>query len=86
MFAPETFDPARINTELGWARFYGLNSVRVFLHDQLWAADQRGFQSRLAQFVDIAARNRVKPLFVFFDSCWDPQPKLGRQQDRKSVV
>jgi hypothetical protein len=86
MFQPDTFDPARINTELGWARFYGLNSVRVFLHDQLWAADQRGFQSRLSQFVDIAARNRIKPLFVFFDSCWDPQPKLGRQHPPRPGV
>ena len=58
----------------------GHNTARVFLHDQLWAADQRGFQTRLGQFVDIAARHRIKPLFVFFDSCWDPQPRAGRQR------
>ncbi|MGP0079845.1 1,4-beta-xylanase, partial [Mycobacterium sp.] len=80
MFQADTFDPRRIDTELGWARFYGLNTTRVFLHDQLWAQDQRGFQSRLAQFVDIAARHRIKPLFVFFDSCWDPAPRAGRQR------
>jgi hypothetical protein len=80
MFQPDTFDPRRIDTELGWAQFYGHNTARVFLHDQLWAADQRGFQTRLAQFVDIAARHRIKPLFVFFDSCWDPQPRAGRQR------
>ena len=79
MFQPGTYDPRRIDTELGWARFHGLNSVRVFLHDQLWAQDSRGFQTRLAQFVGIAARHRIKPLFVLFDSCWDPLPKLGRQ-------
>ena len=79
MFQPGTYDPRRIDTELGWARFHGLNSVRVFLHDQLWAQDSRGFQTRLAQFVGIAARRRIKPLFVLFDSCWDPSPKLGRQ-------
>jgi hypothetical protein len=80
MFQPDTFDPRRIDTELGWAQFYGHNTARVFLHDQLWAADQRGFHSRLGQFVDIAARHRIKPLFVFFDSCWDPQPRAGRQR------
>jgi hypothetical protein len=80
MFQPGSFDPRRIDTELGWARFHGLNSVRVFLHDQLWAQDSRGFQQRLAQFVAIAARHRIKPLFVFFDSCWDPLPKLGPQR------
>ena len=80
MFQADTYDPRRIDTELGWARFYGHNTARVFLHDQLWAQDQRGFQTRLAQFVDIAARHRIKPLFVFFDSCWDPAPKAGRQR------
>jgi len=80
MFQPDTFDPRRIDAELGWARFYGHNTARVFLHDQLWAQDQRGFQTRLAQFVDIAARHRIKPLFVFFDSCWDPAPRTGRQR------
>jgi hypothetical protein len=79
MFQPGSYDPRRIDTELGWAKFHGLNTVRVFLHDQLWAQDSRSFQLRLAQFVNIAAHHRIKPLFVLFDSCWDPMPKLGRQ-------
>ncbi|OBF63008.1 1,4-beta-xylanase [Mycobacterium sp. 852002-51971_SCH5477799-a] len=86
MFQPDTFDPRRIDTELGWAQFYGHNTARVFLHDQLWAADQRGFQTRLGQFVDIAARHRIKPLLVFFDSCWDPQPRAGRQRAPRAGV
>ena len=79
MFQPGTYDPQRINTELGWARLQGVNIVRVFLHDQLWAQDSRGFQLRLSQFVSIAARHGIKPMFVLFDSCWDPFPKLGKQ-------
>lgn len=79
MFQGETFDPRRIDIELGWARGAGFNTVRVFLHDQLWAEDSRGFQYRLAQFVAIAAQHRIKPMFVFFDSCWNPFPKSGRQ-------
>ncbi len=86
MFQPDTFDPRRIDTELGWARLNGLNSVRVFLHDQLWTQDYRGFQNRLTQFVGLAARHRIKPLFVFFDSCWDPFPKAGRQRAPKPGV
>ena len=35
MFQADTFDPGRIDTELGWAQSHGLNTVRVFLHDQL---------------------------------------------------
>ena len=79
MFQPGTYDPGRIDSELGVARLLGFNTMRVFLHDQLWAQDSRGFQTRLAQFVGIAARHRIKPLFVLFDSCWDPMPRLGRQ-------
>ncbi|GBE65481.1 hypothetical protein MFM001_19430 [Mycobacterium sp. MFM001] len=86
MFQAGSFDPRRIDTELGWARSCGFNTVRVFLHDQLWAQDHRGFQGRLAQFVGIAARHRIKPLFVFFDSCWDPLPKAGRQRAPKPGV
>ena len=84
MFQADTYDPRRIDTELGWARLHGLNTVRVFLHDQLWAQDHRGFRGRLAQFVAIAARHRIKPLFVLFDSCWDPFPKPGPQTRAKA--
>ena len=80
MFQPGTYDLRRINTELGWARAYGFSSVRVFLHDQLWTQDARGFHNRLAQFVGIAASHGIRPLFVFFDSCWDPFPRLGPQR------
>ena len=80
MFQPGTFDPLGIFGELRMARLIGFNTVRVFLHDQLWIQDPKGFQRRLAQFVDIAARQGIKPLFVLFDSCWDPLPQLGRQR------
>lgn len=80
MFQADTFDPGRIDTELGWAQLCGFNTVRVFLHDLLWAQDQRGFQQRLAQFVAIAARHGIKPIFVLFDSCWDPLPRPGPQR------
>lgn len=80
MFQQGTYDPRRIDDELRVARQIGFNTVRVFLHDQLWAQDRAGFQRRLAQFVGIAANRGIKPLFVFFDSCWDPHPRLGRQR------
>lgn len=80
MFQADTYDPRRIDAELGMARKLGLNTVRVFLHDQLWVQDRRGFLRRLMQFVTIAARHAIKPLFVFFDSCWDPHPRLGPQR------
>jgi hypothetical protein len=80
MFQPGTYDPRRIDSELGLARLIGFNTVRVFLHDQLWAQDRQGFLGRLAQFVAIAANHGIKPLFVLFDSCWDPFPRPGPQR------
>jgi hypothetical protein len=79
MFQPDTYSPGRIDAELAMARRLGLNTIRVFLHDLLWAQDRHGFLRRLMQFVAIAASHAIKPLFVFFDSCWDPHPKLGPQ-------
>ncbi len=80
MFQAGTYDPHRIAGELSVAKRIGMNTMRVFLHDQLWATDQAGFSSRLAQFVTIAASHNIKPLFVLFDSCWDPRPNAGRQR------
>lgn len=80
MFQRDTYDPGRIDRELGLARSIGLNTVRVFLHDQLWEQDSLGFSRRLSHFVATAARHGIKPLFVLFDSCWDPVPRPGRQR------
>jgi hypothetical protein len=79
MFQPQTYDPRRIYAELGMARSLGLNTVRVFLHDLLWSQDRHGFLRRLVQFVTIAAQHAIKPLFVLFDSCWNPRPVAGPQ-------
>jgi hypothetical protein len=80
MFQADTYDARRIDGELSLAQQLGFNTMRVFLHDQLWAADAAGFSRRLSQFVSIAASHRIKPLFVLFDSCWDPLPRIGRQR------
>ena len=79
MWQAATWDPKRIDYELGLAQGIGMNTMRVFLHDQLWAQDPEGFKQRLNEFLAIAARHGIKPLFVLFDSCWDPDPKLGPQ-------
>lgn len=79
MWQADTFDPAEIDKELGWAESLGMNTMRVFLHDLLWQQDPAGFQKRIDQFLTIASRHHIRPLFVLFDSCWDPRPRLGRQ-------
>jgi hypothetical protein len=79
MWQADTFDVKEINLELGWAEGIGMNTMRVFLHDLLWQQDQAGFEKRVDTFLTIAAKHHIKPLFVLFDSCWDPYPKVGPQ-------
>lgn len=79
MWQSDSFDPEEIDRELGWAQSLGMNTMRVFLHDLLWQQDAPGFQKRIDVFLGIAAKHHIRPLFVIFDSCWDPNPKLGPQ-------
>jgi hypothetical protein len=79
MWQADTFNPAQIDKELGWAESLGMNTMRVFLHDELWEQDAAGFKQRIDRFLGIAAKHGIKPLLVFFDSCWDPDPKPGPQ-------
>jgi hypothetical protein len=79
MWQAETFDPTEIDKELGWADAMGMNTMRVFLHDLPWQQDSAGFRARIDQFLTIASRHHIRPLFVLFDSCWDPAPHLGLQ-------
>jgi hypothetical protein len=79
MWQADTFDPTTIDRELGWAEGIGMNTMRVFLHNLLWEQDPKGFEQRIDTFLTIAARHHIKPVFVLFDSCWEPFPKLGPQ-------
>ncbi len=79
MWQSATFDPTTIDRELGWAENIGMNTVRVFFHNLLWQQDPDGFKQRINTFLTIAARHHIRPVFVLFDSCWDPFPKLGPQ-------
>ena len=81
MWQKSTFDPKRIDKELGWAQGLGMNTMRVFLHDLLWSDDSAGFKKRIDVFLQIAAKHHIRPIFVLFDSCWDPFPALGRQHE-----
>jgi hypothetical protein len=79
MWQEATFDPEEIEKEFAWAEAMGMNTMRVFLHDLLWQQDAGGFEKRVDQFLTIASRHHIRPIFVLFDSCWDPLPHLGPQ-------
>jgi len=86
MWQKDSFDPQRIDTELGWAESLGMNTMRVFLQNLLWEQDAAGFRSRIDEFLRIAAKHKIRPIFVLFDSCWNPYPKLGKQPAPKPGV
>jgi hypothetical protein len=80
MWQATTFDPRTIDRELGWAESLGFNTMRVFLHNLLWQQDSVGFLTRMDQFLTIADRHHIRPMFVLFDAVWDPMPHLGTQR------
>jgi hypothetical protein len=81
-----TFDTVTINRELGWAHDIGLNCMRVFLHHVAWEQDKEGFKSRMNKYLEIAGKNGIKTIFVFFDDCWNPTYHAGKQPDPKPGV
>src|SRR5437660_7690799 len=87
MWQADTFDPATIDRELGWAADkLGFNTVRVFLHDLAYQADPPGFKQRVGKFLEIADRHGIRPLFVIFDDCWNQNPKIGKQPAPKPGI
>jgi len=79
MWQAETFDPATIDRELGYAQTIGMNTMRVFLHDLAWREDPEGFYSRVDKYLQIADKHGIKTLFVIFDAVWHPNPHPGKQ-------
>jgi len=79
MWQADSFDAKRIDLELTWAQNIGMNTMRVFLHDLVFTQGPKGFEDRIRQFLAIADRHGIRPVFVLFDSCWDPAPHLGKQ-------
>lgn len=81
MWQAESFDPATIDRELGWAEGLGFTSIRVFLHHLPYEQDKDGFLKRIDEFLAIADKHKIGVMLVPFDSVWDPNPKLGKQRD-----
>lgn len=79
MWQASTWDSDRIDLELGWAASIGMNTLRVYLHDLVWADDEEGLYERMDKFLNICQSHGIRPFFVFFDDCHFPNPKLGVQ-------
>jgi hypothetical protein len=86
MWQADTFDPQTIDRELGFAEGIGFNAMRVFLHSVVWQQDPKGFKDRVNQYLTIADKHHIQTIFVFFDDCWNPNAKPGKQPDPKPGI
>ena len=86
MWQAETFDPQTIDRELGWAAGIGLNCMRVYLHHVAWEADKLGFKNRMGEYLSIADKHGITTIFVFFDDCWNPTYKAGKQPEPRPGI
>jgi hypothetical protein len=86
MWQADSFDPETIDRELGYAEGIGFNAMRVFLHSVAYTADPKGFKSRVAQYLAIADKHHIQTIFVFFDDCWNNDPKPGKQPAPKPGI
>ncbi|MDR1140764.1 MAG: cellulase family glycosylhydrolase, partial [Planctomycetaceae bacterium] len=69
MWQDETFDLATIDKELGYAKDWGINSVRVFLNYVVWEAEAEKLKANFKKFLDVAEKHGISVMPVFFDEC-----------------
>ena len=82
MWQAETFDPATMDKEMGWAEGLGFNTVRVFLSDLVYTADPKGFKARFEEFLGIIEKHHIRAIVTFWTNggkC--KNPKLGKQPE-----
>lgn len=79
MWQKASFDPQTIDKELGWAQELGFNTMRVYLSSVVWKNQPITFKANIDHFLAIASSHGIKPLFVFFDDCWNPTSAIGPQ-------
>ena len=64
------FRPDVVEKELAAAKkYYGITTVRVYLHNIPYDAEKEKFLDRIEQFLVICDRHGIKPGFTFFDDC-----------------
>ena len=86
MWQAETFDISTIERELTWAADIGMNTVRIYLHDLLFAEEPRDFLGRIEKVFSVAASKDIGVIPVLFDGVWNPKPQLGKQPEPKPFL
>ena len=86
MWSADTFNPKQIDKELSWAHDLGFNTLRVFLSSVVWKNDAKGMKKRMDEFLNICKKYSIRPMFVFFDDCWNAESAYGKQPELKPGV
>lgn len=60
-----TFDPALLTTEFNICKRLGFNVVRMYLHEDMWFQDAKGFKERINEVLDIAYSRGIRITFTF---------------------
>lgn len=86
MWSNSTFDAETIDRELGWAEDLGFTTARVYLSSVVWQHEPETFKARMDEFLTISDRHGIKPVFVFFDDCWNAESEYGPQPEPQPGV
>lgn len=70
----EEYHPDTIDRELFYARFYGLNTVQVYLNFLCWQKLGPTYLDRLEDFLQRADRHQLKVTFILFDDVGNVEP------------
>jgi hypothetical protein len=83
MWHGDSFDPATIERELGWAAGLGFNAFRINLHYLVWKHDRDGLLDRLDRVMGMGAAVGIDAIPVLFDDCGFGgfEPEYGPQPD-----
>ena len=88
MWQANTFDPKTIDRELGWAQPNWVSpAYACFCTICCGNRSRQGFSpTAWISFWTWADKHHIKATFVLFDSCWNPDPKLGPQPAPRPFV
>lgn len=86
MWSGDTYNHGQIDHELTLAEGLGFKTLRVYLSSVVYENDSEGMKSRMDDFLGICQQHGIKPLFVFFDDCWNAESAYGKQPDPKPGV
>lgn len=88
MWHRDTFDPATIERELGWAADLGFNAFRINLSYLVWKHDRDGLLERFERAMALADSVGIVTIPVLFDDCGFGgfEPEYGPQPDPQPGV